>query len=177
MIAIMSTILDAGLPVQERALDAGSVLFRQGDTVRRMHEVCAGSLRLVRHTPGGRPLVLQRAGPGVLLAEASLFAARYQCDAVAESPCAVRSVDRAALLARLRGDPDAVLALTERVCHEVQRLRGRLELMSLPRVADRLDAWLALGGTDGERPWTHVATELGVSPEALYRELARRRRR
>jgi hypothetical protein len=46
-------------------------------------------------------------------------------------------------------------------------------------VADRLDAWLAAG--EGKLPakgeGRGLAAEIGISPEALYRELARRRAR
>jgi hypothetical protein len=44
-------------------------------------------------------------------------------------------------------------------------------------VAARLDAWIASndGNVLGKREWKIVASQIGVSPEALYRELAKRR--
>jgi len=46
----------------------------------------------------------------------------------------------------------------------------------LPRVADRLDAWFGEGNALPERGrWQEVAAELGITREALYRELSRRR--
>ncbi len=46
----------------------------------------------------------------------------------------------------------------------------------MPKVADRLDAWLCEGHLlPNKGRWQDVASELGVSREALYRELARRR--
>jgi CRP/FNR family transcriptional regulator, dissimilatory nitrate respiration regulator len=51
-------------------------------------------------------------------------------------------------------------------------------MLALRTVAARLDAWCA--ANDGMAPargaWRVVAAEIGVSPETLYRELARRRR-
>jgi hypothetical protein len=49
--------------------------------------------------------------------------------------------------------------------------------VSLKTVAERLDAWLALhdDGLPPKGQRLRVASEIGVTPEALYRELARRR--
>ena len=176
MIAIMSDRFSLGdHGAVRRPLAAGEVLFRQGDPVSSMFEVATGGVRLTRHGPDGRPAVLGRAGPGDLVAEASLFADAYGCDAVSEGEGAALVADRAALRHWLAGNPAALLALLERTAREVHALRARLELMGLPRVADRLDAWLVLMGWPGRRTWKDVAAEIGVSPEALYRELARRR--
>jgi hypothetical protein len=52
----------------------------------------------------------------------------------------------------------------------------RSEIRTLRTVAERLDAWLGVIGTLPERgSWTALAAELGVSREALYREMRRRR--
>lgn len=175
MIAIMSvrfTLADHG--AARRPLARDEALFRRGDPVTTMFEVTEGGVRLERHGPDGRPAILGRAGPGDLVAEASLFAETYGCDAVAEEEGAVLVASRDALHRRLEGDPTALMALLERTAREVHALRGRAEILSLPRVADRLDAWLARGA-ERRGPWHAVAREIGVSPEALYRELARRR--
>lgn len=59
---------------------------------------------------------------------------------------------------------------------EVRNARQRAEILSLRTVADRLDAWLAENGDMPEKGlWKNVAEEIGASPEALYREIARRR--
>ena len=43
-------------------------------------------------------------------------------------------------------------------------------------VAERLDAWTAWRGSIPPRgQWVRLATELGVSPESLYREIAKRK--
>jgi SAM-dependent methyltransferase len=66
-----------------RVLTAGTTLLRTGDPVRSLLLVMDGALRLTRPVPHGAALTLQRAGSGATLAEASVFAERYQCDAVA----------------------------------------------------------------------------------------------
>ena len=69
--------------------------------------------------------------------------------------------------------PESWSALLAR---SVQAARLRAEIRSLPRVAERLDAWLGEGNALPERGrWQEVAAELGVTREALYRELSSRR--
>ncbi len=64
----------------------------------------------------------------------------------------------------------------ERTAREVQSLRTRIEIMRRRKVVDRLDAYLELFGYPQEGEWVRVADWIGVSPPALYRELAKRRR-
>ena len=69
----------------------------------------------------------------------------------------------------------AVVILTGHQHVKTQRLRSQLEILRLKRVAELLDAWLALNAPPAKGGWIDVAHTIGVSPPALYRELARRR--
>ena len=178
MIAIMfdmSALLPDTLSLRYHSLAPGQVLFRHNDRIERVYRVESGQIRLVRHLPQGSELTLQRAGAGALLAEASLFNECYHCDAVTDGATTVTSVARAALIAALCDDPPRMLAWLRVLSSEVQRLRGRSEILACKTVAARLDAWLSLHGAKPDKlTWRAVAAELAVSPEALYRELARR---
>jgi CRP-like cAMP-binding protein len=180
MIAIMSkSLFERFLMLAEREgrLAAGDVLFRTDDPVLSLFLVTAGELRLVRALPNGLQLTLQCAGSFSILAEASLFADRYHCDAMAAEESAVRAVPVAKARAALEADPTLAFALMRHLAGEVHRTRARAEILSLKSVALRIDGWMALNG--GVLPpkgrWHQVASEIGVTPEALYRELARRR--
>lgn len=63
------------------------------------------------------------------------------------------------------------------MAREIQHARRSAEIISLRTVAARLDAWIAWN--DGKFPpkgeWKTVAEDMGTSPEALYRELSKRR--
>lgn len=167
----------SGLSRREQKLAAGDILFRSGDQVVSIFLVTAGALRLSRALPHGFQLTLQRAAPGAILAEASLFADRYHCDAIADQVSVVRVVPLRRIKAALSDDPGLASALARHLAHEVHRARAHTETLSLKTVAERLDAWITLN--DGLLPpkgrWSQVASEIGVTPEALYRELARRR--
>ena len=179
MIPVMSDIagLFASLSPHPVSFAAGSAVFRIGDPVRRVYLVHTGAIHLVRHHQNGAPLVLQRAGPGSILAEASVFSEHYHCDAVATAATDAVWMSRHVLRHRLATDGTFAQVWARHLGHEVQRARLQAEIMSLKTVSGRLDAWLALRGTlppKGE--WTALAAEIGVSPEALYREMAKRRR-
>jgi CRP-like cAMP-binding protein len=87
-------------------------------------------------------------------------------------------VPKGIVRASLRDDPEFSEAWMAHLARELQSARFRGEMLSLPTVAGRLDAWIAWH--DGRLPdrgrWRLLAAEIGVSPEALYRELAKRRR-
>lgn len=79
--------------------------------------------------------------------------------------------------ARLKSDHFLMEHWARHLASVVPGPRIRAEIRSLPRVSDRLDAWFAKGHLlPGKVRRQEVAAELGVTREALYRELARRRR-
>lgn len=180
MIEIMSIWVTnqlRSLATSEKRVRAGASVFHSGERVRSIHLVEEGAVHLVRYQPSGAMIVLQRAGSGAILAEASLFADHYHCSAVAAAHSRLLCVPKARLRARLADDPAAAAAWCGHLAAEIQNARLRAEILSMRTIAARLDAWLAWH--DDEKPgrlaWKSVAAEIAVSPEALYRELSRRR--
>ena len=153
------------------------MLFERDDPVVSVFRVISGEVHLMRRQQDGAEFLLQRAGQGDLLAEASITAKLYHCGAVTTKPTVLAVFSRIDVQRMISDDPDAVAAFVSHLASEVREARLRAEIVSLKRVCDRLDAWLAWH--DGDLPekgrWHRVAGEIGVSPEALYRELARRR--
>ena len=180
MIEIMSDDLIEQLSALARrqiALSKGNFLFYRDDPVSELFVVLDGSVELVRHQCSGTALVLQRAGRHDILAEASVFSERYHCDALASSASSVLAVPVEAVRTCLAQAPEFARSWTRHLTREVQAARLRAEILSLKTVTERLDAWLA--ARDSAMPargrWKSVAEEIGISPEALYREMARRR--
>lgn len=181
MIVIMSLLESRlfGLSSDGFRLATGEQLFRTGQKVDRLYLVLRGEIALERISLEGRRLVLQRARIGDIVAEASMFAAAYHCDATAltESEVASVPIDRFKAMSQI--DPQIMEELARHLAMQVQKTRTRAEILSLNKVEDRLDAWLVLheGTMPAKGHWLALAEEIGVSPEALYRELGRRRRR
>lgn len=167
----------ASLPTRAHKLASGDLLFRIDQKVRSVFGVEAGAVHLTRHLKNGSTLILQRASAGMILAEASLYSDRYHCDAVAAVGATLLEVPRREVLARLSSDPEFAAQWSSHLAHQLQQARLQTEIMALKTVSARLDAWVAMrGSAPSYGKWVGVAAEIGVSPEALYRELAKRRR-
>ena len=161
---------------RDTGLATGETLFVSRQAVTGIYMVRSGRVHLQRHTTHGAQMILQNAGPGAVIAEASAYSDRYHCDAVAIEETVVASLPKARFLTALADDPALAERWSAMLARSVQTARFRSEVRSLPKVADRLDAWLAEGNRLPERGrWQDVAGELSVTREALYRELSRRR--
>jgi CRP-like cAMP-binding protein len=169
------TVQAAGI---ERALKAGQVLFRTGQRTAGFYEVMIGNVRLVRVDRAGREAVLHVAVAGETLAEASLFASAYHCDAIATTKAVVRLYPKAAVLAEFERNPKAAQAFMAMLADQVMRLRTRLEQRNIHSARDRVRHYLTLNaGADGHTVIVRgtlkdLANELGLTHEALYRTLA-----
>ncbi len=111
------------------------------------------------------------------MAEASVYAQAYHCDAVVALPTTVFELPRDAFRAYLRADEAFANLWAAHLASAVQSARYRSEILSRKTVAERLDGWLAWQENElpAKGPWNSLAAQIAVSPETLYRELAKRR--
>ena len=178
MIAIMSdailALFDGG---QTLALEPGQPLFLTGDKVRSMFLLIDGRVDLVRHTNSGVPLILNRVHPGGVPAEASAFSEAYHCDGIAQSQSRLKFIPVSVFHRQLHRSPETAMSWAAHLAHTLQKARMQCEIRSLKTVSERLDAWLSDGHALPPKGQIQtLAHVLGVSREALYRELSRRRR-
>jgi len=162
----------------ERTLKPGQTLFRTGQRTIGLYEILSGRVRLARIDRTGRETVLFTAGSGDMIAEASLFASAYHCDAIASTPAKVLLYPKDAVLAEFKRNPEAARSFTARLARQVMDLRTRMELRNINSARDRIRHFLALNaGADGltvelKGNLKELAAELGLTHEALYRTLA-----
>lgn len=122
-------------------------------------------------------MILNRARPGNVLAEASAYSEQYHCDGLANTKTQLRSLPVSQFLERLQSSADVARSWAAQLARELQNARMQSEIRSLKTVTERLDAWLGLRNTLPPRGEIQdLARVLGVSREALYRELAQRRK-
>lgn len=155
---------------------AGETVFRGGDRPSAMLCVVEGEIRLVRRAPDGTEVVLQRSRGG-FVAEASMGAKTYHCDALATSSGRLLRIPMTAFRNALDQDRDFRDAWIAHLAREVRRLRAQCERLGLRGAAQRVLHYIESEGQDGSlvlnqsrKAW---ATELGLSHEALYRTLHR----
>ncbi|MCK7615577.1 Crp/Fnr family transcriptional regulator [Roseibium sediminicola] len=175
---ITDILKQAGLESIQLSLASGDHLFWTGDSITRMYFVQKGLLTMVRTLESGQEVAVQRAGPGELLAEASLFAERYHCDAICETDVECAVFEKQAILAAL-SRPEVSFAALKIYSRTIRDLRGQIELRNIKRADDRVLAYLALLPADGEGwrepglAWTDIGRTLGLTHEAIYRALSR----
>ena len=155
---------------------AGETLFRIGDPIRFVYLVISGETRLIRRDRNGGEVILQRSQGGYI-AEASLDALAYHCDAIVTSTTTLLLFPIEEFKSALDSEPNFRKAWQSRLAQELRKLRAQCERLSLHSATDRITHYIESEGVNGVVTLTHSrkswAAELGLTHEALYRALRR----
>lgn len=159
-------------------LAKGQAVFLTDDPTYGLFLIQCGQVRLVRHAIDGSSITLHVAGTGETFAEASLFAERYHCDAITEKPTKLLHFSKDRILDMLQSDSRQARRWVERLSQQVQGLRAQTALLGLKTAQQRVLGYLHMRVRDSrklsiDRPWNVIASELGLTHEAVYRALAR----
>lgn len=159
-----------------RELKRETPLFRRGDRPRNVWCVLSGEIHLVRYSRSGVALVLARSRSG-FIAEASMDAPRYHCDALVAADAVVLSLPLTTYRDALDHNAAFRRARFAAQAREIRRLRAQGERLALPTAEERLTHYIETEGSEGsielDRPLKALAVELNLTHEALYRTLAR----
>jgi CRP-like cAMP-binding protein len=162
-----------------RRLSPGEVLFREGEPARNVAEVVSGRLVLRRHLADGSLLVIDHLGAGDLVAEGALAHPRYGCEVAAAEPSSVLVIGASSVREAMAADAAFATALVAAMALRVHRLRTRLALRAMRPARRRVLAALALEAAGNPPvaviagPLAAFAEAIDLTPEALYRTLAR----
>lgn len=106
-----------------RAVDAGTVLFRQGESPKEVILVLRGDVAL---TPAPtEPTLCWIAGPGSVLGlPANLSGKAYSLTALAGDSCEIASLPRKQFLEAIRRDSEVALGIVQILAHEVSRMQN-----------------------------------------------------
>ena len=169
----IAALFDKGVST---CLKKDEVLFRSGSPVKFMFFVESGGVDLIRHTLSGDQLVLSRMKQGSVLAEASAYSETYHCDGVSVGHSRVKRIQIATFKKNLTLNIKLHQIWTENLAHELQAARMNAEIRTLRTVSQKLDVWLETNINLPQKGQLQtLAQTLGVTREALYRELSKRR--
>ena len=182
MIAIMPSEFTqklSELTFVTRSFAAGALVFERGDEAKYFFRVESGLVHSLRRQEDGSEFIMQRAAVGDVLGDASLTHSTYHCAAVAVDPSELALFSHREVQKFIAENGAIARLYADHLAGELRGARLRAEIVSLRKVSDRLDAWFAWNESyvPQKGKWNRVAGEIGVSPEALYRELARRRKK
>lgn len=159
-----------------RRYDANAYVFRRGQRAESVYQLQTGQVLLRRDETHGESLTLQTAGPGDFVAEASLFSARYHCDAFCGKASELLVLPARTLLACLQKDPSFAVDWLRLLSQQLMCSRAREQRLTLRSPRDRVLHCLRLERNAQGRftpPGTLMqwAGALGIAHETLYRTL------
>jgi CRP-like cAMP-binding protein len=162
-------------------LQAGQMLFTQGDPAKSFFWVAEGMVRLFRATPQGDEKVIELVGPSRLFAEAVLFmGGRYPVNAAAQSAVRLVAFDGQSFKDWLALDAQRCFRLMAGMSARLHKLVNEIDRLTLMKGADRLLQYLldhsdpddtGRERVEWEAPKQVIASRIGVKPETLSRLL------
>jgi CRP-like cAMP-binding protein len=154
--------------------EKGAYLFHQGKKPEYMFFIVVGEVTLNRTSNHGESTTLQRCKGG-FLSEASLLTDAYHCDAIATQSGQAIAIPIKSLRDSLV-DSKFSIKWVQLLSREIMRLRTQSERLGLKDIKSKLIHLIEAEGKKGVLPlqsdYKSLASEIGVTHEALYRTMA-----
>lgn len=172
-----------GRAIQVRRMPAGTRVFDQGEEAKGFYLVSEGAVKVFKLNAAGQEQVLHVTGAGHGFAEAAVFQGnRYPAHAETVEDSVLLFVERGALLAQLRHDPELSLRMLAGLSMKHHHLVRLVEDLTLRDARGRISRYLlglipARHGTDAPVTvrlpvsQTLLARLLGLTGETLSRVL------
>ncbi len=156
------------------ALNAGQMLFFQGDPVEYIYYVLRGEVLALRHLPDGTEAVMQRARAGEFFAQSAMLMNHYACDAKATAATDVARLSVRQLAKTLTSDGSFALAFSARLAGDLRLQCTRVERLLMKLGRDRVLHFLVCEGSLAERGLriTDLSKEIGLDPSTVSRLIA-----
>jgi CRP/FNR family transcriptional regulator, dissimilatory nitrate respiration regulator len=173
---LLKELLPKGLLGQCHAhhFEKGDYLFHQGKRPMCMFFIVSGEAVLTRTSSHGEPTILQRCKGG-FVSEASLLVDAYHCDAIATHNGQAITLPIKSLRDALT-DGKFSLKWVQLLSKEIMRLRTQSERLGLKDIRSKLIHLIETEGKNGvltlQSDFKSMASEIGVTHEALYRVIA-----
>ncbi len=163
---------------RRRSLQAGEVLFNEGDPGGAFYFVQSGEIEISVHASDGRKLALEILHDGDMFGEIALFGGSRTATARATVDCLVLAVRRADVMSTLLRQPELALQFIDILCARLRDLDGKLRERAFQplsvRLANRLlylETKLGRGGQITVSQ-SDLADFVGTTRESVARILA-----
>ncbi|QWE20610.1 Crp/Fnr family transcriptional regulator [Polynucleobacter sp. AP-Kolm-20A-A1] len=173
---LLKELLPKGLLGQCHAhhFEKGDYLFHQGKKPEYMFFIVSGEAVLTRISSHGEPTTLQRCKGG-FVSEASLLVDAYHCDVIATHNGQAITLPIKSLREAL-ADSKFSMKWVQLLSKEIMRLRTQSERLGLKDIRSKLIHLIETEGKQGvltlQSDFKSMASEIGVTHEALYRAIA-----
>jgi CRP/FNR family transcriptional regulator, dissimilatory nitrate respiration regulator len=174
----------ANLPEQlqrqfsHRQLQAGEIVFIDGDPAENIYYLESGLVRLVHYTESGQAVNHYAIMPGGFLAEVLVVVDHYLCTAVAEEPSQILVIPKQPFVNALRQDGNLLFSFLGEVAYRLHMTKMLMELRGIRLAHERVLNYfqiIAQPGTNAvilDRPFKEIARDLDLTPETFSRAMA-----
>lgn len=158
-----------------RSYAKGSQLWLAGEKVQRMIYIVNGSAHIFNTRNNGYHQIIDRYNSHDIIAPYTIYIKNYVFNAEATS--AIETVEHSLPSFRKLIETEiGKVHWTELLQANLLRTLKRIDMLTYPTVNEKLDEWMKLNNRlPAKGEYTVIANELGISREALYRELGKRR--
>ncbi|MBE9213476.1 Crp/Fnr family transcriptional regulator [Plectonema cf. radiosum LEGE 06105] len=156
----------------------GEILFYQNEVANAVFVVDYGCIKLIHYIDDGTTVNHYAVKPGEYFAEVALFNETYVCSAIAKNLTRVISFPKQLFLDALHSDANLSRKFTEQLARRLHQTKLLLELRGIRSARDRFLHYLQVmippdqTTLDLEQPLKDVASDIGITPEALSRVLS-----
>lgn len=173
----------------EKHFEKDDYIFFEGDPPSWLGVVLKGRVKMIKHSEGGKDVVLDVILPGEMLGEVAAFNGEpYPATAQAVEPTIVASIHRDDYLRLLKQYPALALGVIEELGHRLREAQDLIKSMALERVERRIARiLLKLAATTGssneegiliQMPLTRqdIAEMAGTTVETAIRTMSKFRK-
>ncbi|MEW6440179.1 MAG: Crp/Fnr family transcriptional regulator [bacterium] len=162
----------------QRMLPKNSPLFHEGDEAAGFYMVVTGKVRVFKVSSEGKEHILHIFGPGEPVGEVAVFAGKhFPAFASTLEDCRLLYFPRNRFLDLASRKPQILLNMLATLSLRLRRFTQKIESLSLKEVAARLAGVLLELPADANAPGavrlpatkSHLASEIGTTPETLSR--------
>lgn len=159
-----------------RILTTGQIIFQQGEEAQSIFLVDSGRLRIVSFTDQ-KIINHYFVEVGESFAEIALFSEKYTYTVMADVPSRAIAIPKSSFLEALHNSTEFSMAFMKQFSQRLKVVQTLLELRSIRSARERIVYYLQLNLQPNqttvtlEKSLKDIATELGLVPEVLSRNL------